>query len=60
MDVQFKFKSAKLAEEVAMKLPVACPWSIVRDFTSDAYLQVPESYEDYVERYLYVPYREQP
>lgn len=60
MDAQFRFKSAALAEEVAMKLPIACHWTIVRDYTTDVYLQVSESYEDYVERYLYTPYREQP
>lgn len=59
MKVQFRFKSARLAENAAAKLPVACDWSIVRDRTSDAYLEIPEDYEDYFERYLYTPYRQQ-
>lgn len=52
MDVRIKFKSAADAERVAEKLPVACRWKIVRDKTTDAYLQVPEDYEDYINRYL--------
>ena len=52
MHVRFKFKSAAEAENVALKLPVACNWNILRDRTSDAYLEVPEEYEDYIERYL--------
>lgn len=52
MYVRFKFKSAAEAENVALKLPVACNWDILRDRTSDAYLEVPEEYEDYIERYL--------
>lgn len=59
MNVRFRFKTAAAAEEVARKLPIACKWSILRDFTTDAYLEVSEDYEDYVERYLYKPYREQ-
>ena len=35
-----------------MLLPIACNWSILRDCTSDAYLEVPEDYEDYVNRYI--------
>lgn len=50
--VRFKFKSAKDAETAAMKLPIACKWKILRDCTSDAYLEVPEDYEDYVNRYI--------
>ena len=52
MYVRFKFKSAAEAENVAEKLPAACNWNILRDRTSDAYLEVPEDYEDYIERYL--------
>lgn len=52
MYVRFKFDSAAKAEEVALKLPIACKWSILRDRTTDAYLEVPEEYEDYIERYL--------
>lgn len=59
MNVRFRFRSAAAAEEVAMKLPVGCEWSLLRDCTSDAYLEVNECYEDYIERYLYKPYREQ-
>lgn len=59
MYVRFRFKSAAAAEEVASKLPVGCKWTILRDCTHDAYLEVNEDYEDYVERYLYKPYKEQ-
>lgn len=59
MNVRFKFRSVAAAVEVATKLPVACKWSMLRDCTSDVYLEVPESYEDYVNRYLYTPYKEQ-
>lgn len=59
MNVRFRFKSAAGAEEAASKLPVGCKWSILRDCTSDAYLEVSGDYEDYVEKYLYKPYREQ-
>lgn len=52
MMVRFKFKSAADAEKVALLLPAACKWSILRDQTSDAYLEVPEDYEDYIYRYL--------
>lgn len=52
MDVRIKYKSAADAEKAASKLPVACRWRIVKDKTTDAYLQVPEEYEDYVMRYL--------
>ena len=52
MDVRIKYKSASAAEDAARKLPIACRWMIVKDRTSDAYLQVPEDYEDYVMRYL--------
>lgn len=50
--VRFKFKSVKDAEDAAMLLPVSCDWSILRDRTSDAYLEVPEEYEDYTKRYI--------
>lgn len=52
MDVRIKYKSAAAAEDAASKLPIACRYMIVKDNTSDAYLQVPESYEDYVMRHL--------
>lgn len=52
MQVRMKFKSAADAEKVAEKLPVNCSYRILKDRTSDAYLEIPESYEDYVERYL--------
>ncbi|MDD6017195.1 MAG: hypothetical protein PUC18_13140 [Prevotellaceae bacterium] len=52
MQVRIKYKSAAEAERAAEKLPVACKWRIVRDRTTDAYLKVPEDYEDYVMRYL--------
>lgn len=52
MQVRIKFKSAKEAEDVATKLPIACDWRIVRDRTTDAYLEVNESYEDYIYKYL--------
>lgn len=52
MMVRFKFKSAADAERAAMLLPIACKWCILRDCTSDAYLEVPEDYEDYVNRYI--------
>lgn len=59
MNVRFRFKTAKLAEDCARKLPVACLHKIVTDRTSDAYLEVHENYEDYIERYLYTPYNKQ-
>lgn len=52
MYVRIKYKSLAEAEAAAMKLPVSCDWSIRRDCTSDAYLEIPESYEEYVMRYL--------
>ena len=52
MYVRIKYKSAAEAEQAAEKLPVACKWNIVKDLTTDAYLEVPEDYEDYVMRYL--------
>jgi len=52
MQVRIKYKSAAEAERAAEKLPIACKWRIVKDRTTDAYLEVPESYEDYVMRYL--------
>lgn len=56
MNVRFRFKSTKLAEDVAAKLPVSCDWKILHDQTSDAYLEVIEEYEEYIERNLYTPY----
>lgn len=52
MQVRIKFETAKEAEDVALKLPIACEWRIVRDRTTDAYLEVNEDYEDYINRYL--------
>lgn len=52
MQVRFKFKTAAEAERVAEKLPASCKWQILRDQTTDAYLEAPEYYEDYIERYL--------
>lgn len=52
MDVRIKYKSAAAAEKAASKLPVGCRFMIVKDRTTDAYLQIPEDYEDYVMRYL--------
>lgn len=52
MHVRFKFESVADAERVAMLLPVACKWTILRDQTTDAYLEVSEDYEDYICRYL--------
>lgn len=52
MNTRFRFESAGTAEKVARVLPCACKWSILKDCTSDAYLEVPETYEDYVERLL--------
>lgn len=59
MNVRFRFKNAGLAASVMEKLPCDCVARIVRDLTADVYLEVPENYEDYIERYLYTPYREQ-
>lgn len=56
MNVRFRFKSVKMAEDVAVKLPVSCDWKIVRDRTTDAYFEVGEEYEEYIDRYLYTPY----
>ena len=52
MNVRIKYKTAAEAEQAAEKLPVACSYRIVKDRTTDAYLEVPEEYEDYVMRYL--------
>lgn len=52
MFIRIKYKSAKAAEEAASKLPISCDWRILRDRTTDAYLEVPESYEDYIFKYL--------
>lgn len=52
MMTRIKFKSAAEAENVAGKLPIACKWYIRKDQTTDAYLEIPESYLEYVERYL--------
>lgn len=52
MQVRIRYRSASAAEEAASKLPVACNYRIVKDRTTDAYLEVPEDYEEYVMRYL--------
>ena len=52
MNVRIKYKSAASAANAASKLPLACKFRIVTDRTNDAYLEVPENYEDYVMRYL--------
>lgn len=52
MYIRIKYKSAKAAEDAASKLPIACDCRIVKDRTTDAYLEVPEIYEDYIFRYL--------
>lgn len=44
MDVRIKYKSAAAAEKAADKLPVACNYRIVKDRTTDAYLQVPDQF----------------
>lgn len=51
MNVRIKYKSAADAEKAADRLPIACNYRIVKDRTTDAYLEVPEDYEDYVMRY---------
>lgn len=52
MDVRFKYNSVAAAKDAASKLPASCRYMIVKDLTTDAYLQVPEDYEDYVMKYL--------
>lgn len=52
MNVRIEYKSAADAEKAAERLPIACNYRIVKDRTTDAYLEVPEDYEDYVMRYL--------
>lgn len=59
MNVRFRFKSAAKAEEAASKLPIACDWALVKDKTTDAYLEFSDKYEDYFERYIYTPYSKQ-
>lgn len=59
MNVRFRFKSAALAEAAASKLPIACKWQLVKDQTTDAYLEFSDEYEDYFEKYLYTPYSKQ-
>lgn len=53
MQVRIKYRSASDAEKAASKLPVGCDFRILKDRTSDAYLEVPEVYEDYIMRYLH-------
>lgn len=52
MQVRIKFKSAADAERIAERLPASCSYNILKDKTTDAYLEIPEKYEDYVNRYL--------
>lgn len=52
MQVRIKYKSLANAEEAKSKLPIACKGTIVTDKTTNAYLEIPEAYEDYVMRYL--------
>lgn len=52
MQVRFKFKDLATLQSVAEKLPVDCKWELLTDRTTDVYLEVPEEYEDYIERYL--------
>ena len=49
---RIKYPSAAAAERAAEKLPTRVKWSIRKDRTSDAYLEIPEDWEDYVLRYL--------
>lgn len=52
MFARIKYPSAAAAERAAEKLPVVVKWYIRKDRTTDAYLEVPEDWEDYVLRYL--------
>lgn len=52
MFARIKYPSAAAAERAAEKLPVDVKWYIRKDRTTDAYLEVPEDWEDYVLRYL--------
>ena len=52
MHVRFKFKDLTALQNVAEKLPTDCKWNLLTDRTTDVYLEVPEEYEDYIERYL--------
>ena len=52
MFTRIKYPSAAAAERAAEKLPVDVKWYIRKDRTTDAYLEVPEDWEDYVLRYL--------
>lgn len=52
MMVRFKYSSREAAEHARQKLPISCEGRVLTDRTKNAYLEVPESYEDYVERYL--------
>lgn len=53
MHVRIKYKSAAAAERAAELLPTGCDYLIVKDRTTNAYLEIPENYEDYVLRYLH-------
>ena len=52
MYIRIKYKSAAAAEKAGTKLPLSCVWHIVKDSTTDVYLEVPESYLSYVYKYL--------
>lgn len=52
MKVRIKYKSVAAAESAGRRLPIACKWNVLKDRTTDGYLEVPEEYEDYVMRYL--------
>lgn len=52
MQVRFKFSSVEAAQNACSKLPIRCEGRVLTDRTHYAYLEVPEAYGDYVERYL--------
>lgn len=59
MNVRFRFKDWAKAQAMVSKLPFDCKHRVVKDQTTDIYIEVDEEWEDYIERYLYKPYREQ-
>lgn len=52
MMVRFKFPSVIDAERAAALLPADCKWSILRDCTTNAYLEIPETFEEFIESYI--------
>jgi len=52
MQVRIKFSSKEAAEHARQKLPLPWEGRVLTDRTENAYLEVPESCEDYVMRYL--------